>query len=155
MGPIGDKSPMGNTNPMGDVDNKMRDENGESDLARADDHYAKREYEQAIAAWEKAERRGAYGFSIFYKKAQSLRRLRRYEEAVASLEKALEVESKNADAWNTKGLVLMELNSTEEAQSCFEKATALQPANQNSRNNLQEAQEGTEKKPEKTIEFEK
>ena len=78
-----------------------------------------------------------------------------YNESLPLLDKAIELNSKNADAWNTKGLVLMELNSTEEAQSCFEKATALQPANQNFRNNLQEAQEGTEKKPEKTIEFEK
>jgi len=78
-----------------------------------------------------------------------------YNESLPLLDKAIELNSKNADAWNTKGLVLMELNSTEEAQSCFEKATALQPANQNFRNNRQEAQEGTEKKPEKTIEFEK
>ncbi len=78
-----------------------------------------------------------------------------YNESLPLLDKAIEINSKNADAWNTKGLVLMELNSTEEAQSCFEKAIALQPANRDFRDNLQKVQEGTEKKPEKTITFEK
>ncbi len=78
-----------------------------------------------------------------------------YNESLPLLDKAIDLNSKNADAWNTKGLVLMELNSTTEAQSCFEKAIALQPSNQNFQNNLQEAQEGTLKMPEKTIEFEK
>ena len=76
-----------------------------------------------------------------------------YNESLPLLDKAIELNSKNADAWNTKGLVLMELNSTEEAQSCFEKATALQPSNRDFQSNLQKAQEGLEKEPEKTIEF--
>ena len=47
----------------------------------------------------------------------------------------------------------MELNSTQEAQSCFEKATALQPSNRDFQQNRQKAQEGMEKGPEKTMEF--
>jgi Flp pilus assembly protein TadD len=77
-----------------------------------------------------------------------------FNESLPLLDKAIELNSKNADAWNSKGLILMELNSVEEAQSCFEKAVALEPSNKNFQNNLQKTQDGMERKPEKTIEFE-
>jgi tetratricopeptide (TPR) repeat protein len=77
-----------------------------------------------------------------------------FNESLPLLDKTIELNSKNADAWNSKGLILMELNSVEEAQSCFEKAVALEPSNKNFQNNLQKTQDGMERKPEKTIEFE-
>jgi len=105
--------------------------------------------EEALQAYKQAATINLSLDRAWYRQGYLLAIQGSFNESLPLLDRAIELNSKNADAWNTKGEVLMELNSTEEAQSCFEKATALQPSNRDFQNNRR----GTEKEPEKTIEF--
>jgi tetratricopeptide (TPR) repeat protein len=111
-------------------------------------------YDEALEAYSQAAALNPSLDQAWYRQGWILAMLGRYNESIPLLDKAIEFNSKNADAWNTKGLVLMERSSIEEAQSCFEKAVALEPSNRNFLENLEKAQVGMERRPEKTIEFE-
>jgi tetratricopeptide (TPR) repeat protein len=110
-------------------------------------------YAEALDAYKQATAINPSLDRAWYRQGWLLALQGSFNESLPNLDEAIKLNPKNADAWNTKGLVLMEQNLKEEAQSCFEKAIALQPTNQDFQNNLQEAQEGTEKEPEKIITF--
>lgn len=85
------------------------------------------EYEEAIAAYEKALLYAPNNAQWCIEKGYALRCLRRYDEALAAYESAIELESWNAIAFINKGTVLCECKKYEAALQAYQKALFFDP----------------------------
>jgi Tfp pilus assembly protein PilF len=85
------------------------------------------QYEQAIAAYEKALEIDPKYHIAWYGLGNALRDLGCYSEAIAAYEKALEIDPKFHIAWYGLGNALIDLGRNTEAIAAYEKALEIDP----------------------------
>ena len=87
-------------------------------MSRAEILYAQGDYEEALSAWEVAERNSP-GSLNWYKKGVALRKLGRFKEAIIALEEALKQKPGDANAWRMHASALNQVGRYSLAvQSC-------------------------------------
>ena len=91
----------------------------EDEFARAEILYAQGNYEEALSAWEEAERNRSGSLNNWYKKGVALRKLGRHKEAIIALEEALKQNPRDANAWRMHASALNQVGRSSLAvQSC-------------------------------------
>lgn len=97
--------------------------------------YQLKNYEDAIACYDKAlELNPRYDYA-WTGKGLVLDNLERYEDAIACYDKALELNPDNEVAWFDKGVVLHKLRRHEGALACYDKALEINPNYESAWNN--------------------
>jgi tetratricopeptide (TPR) repeat protein len=89
--------------------------------------YGYRNYESAIASYDKAIEVKPDYHEAWSNRGNSLSNLGRYEEAIASYDKAIEVKPDCHEAWNNRGFSLNNLGRDEEAIASYDKAIEVKP----------------------------
>jgi tetratricopeptide (TPR) repeat protein len=88
--------------------------------------FVNEDFEQAVAAFQRAiVLKPDFAFSHYYL-GRSLRRMERYQESIAAFEQALELNPLHAPSFAYLGNVLIEENRFIEAENCFHQALNLQ-----------------------------
>ncbi|MFN7217663.1 tetratricopeptide repeat protein [Microcystis sp.] len=90
-------------------------------------HAMGKEYEQAIASWDRALEIKPDDHQAWYNRGIALYNLGRFEQAIASYDRALEIKPDFHDAWNNRGNALDNLGRLEEAIASFDRALEIKP----------------------------
>ncbi|MFN7257691.1 MAG: tetratricopeptide repeat protein [Microcystis sp.] len=90
-------------------------------------HAMGKEYEQAIASWDRALEIKPDDHQAWYNRGIALYNLGRFEQAIASYDRALEIKPDFHDAWNNRGSALDNLGRLEEAIASFDRALEIKP----------------------------
>ncbi|MCZ8119819.1 MAG: tetratricopeptide repeat protein [Microcystis sp. LE18-22.4A] len=90
-------------------------------------HQMGKEYEQAIASWDRALEIKPDDHQAWYNRGVALADLGRFAEAIASYDKALEIKPDDHDAWNYRGVALADLGRFAEAIASYDKALEIKP----------------------------
>lgn len=90
---------------------------------------ATKEYEQAVASYDKALEIKPDDHENWNNRGLALRNLGRYEEAIASYDKALKIKPDKYVSWDNRGVALRNLGRYEEAIVSYDQALKLQPDN--------------------------
>jgi tetratricopeptide (TPR) repeat protein len=98
-------------------------------VLKANEHYYKKEYFEAISWYDKAIEMDPNYPKAWSNKGLTLGSLGGYKEAIACFDKALELDPNYPKAWSNKGLALGGLGRHEEAIKYFDKAIELDPNN--------------------------
>ncbi len=85
------------------------------------------EYEEAVAAYDKAVEFKPDDHEAWYNRGNALDDLGRNEEAIASYDKAVEFKPDYHQAWNNRGIALGNLGRYEEAIASYDKAVEFKP----------------------------
>ena len=85
------------------------------------------EYDQAIAAYDKALAIKPDLHQALYNRGNALGNLGRDEEAIASYDKVLAIQTDDHEAWNNRGYALGNLGRDEEAIASFERVLDIKP----------------------------
>ena len=94
-----------------------------------DDRGAKKTFQQAAVAFEKAAELNPNLYEAWRDRAGVLSELERSQEALTSINKAIEKNSKNFSLYYEKGYILAySLNHHEEAEEAYSKSIALNPS---------------------------
>ena len=103
------------------------DREAEAWCHRAQEQYMKRDFEGAIASYDKAlEFKPDYD-AAWYNRGSTLSILGRLEDAIASYDKALEFKPDFHEAWNNRGYALYDLGRLEDAIASYDKALEFKP----------------------------
>jgi len=86
-----------------------------------------RDYNKAIACYDKALELSPDDPLFWRRKGFALIRAGRYEEAAACFDRALAIDPDDATAWQRKGYVLAHLGEHESAVACCDRALMLDP----------------------------
>ncbi|MBD2204990.1 tetratricopeptide repeat protein [Calothrix sp. FACHB-168] len=97
--------------------------------------YTVKEYEAAIASYDKALEIKPDLHEAWYNRGIALGNLGRYEQAIASYDKALEIKPDLHEAWNNRGTALENLGRYEQAIASYDKALEIQPDDHEAWNN--------------------
>jgi tetratricopeptide (TPR) repeat protein len=89
--------------------------------------YFEKQYEEAIASYDKALDFKQDSFEAWFNRGVSLSELKRYEEAITSYDKAVEIKQNLSKAWSNRGSVLRILKRYEEAITSCDKALEFNP----------------------------
>jgi tetratricopeptide (TPR) repeat protein len=89
--------------------------------------YTVKEYEAAIASYDKALEIKPDDHEAWYSRGIALDDLGRNEETIASFDKALEIKPDYHQAWYSRGYALVELGRYEKAIASFDKALEIKP----------------------------
>jgi tetratricopeptide (TPR) repeat protein len=88
---------------------------------------AKRDFDAAIACYDRAiEIDPNYAYA-WYNKGFSLHSLQKYEQAIECYERAIKIDPNYANAWTNKGNSLNNLQKYEQAIKCYERAIEIDP----------------------------
>jgi tetratricopeptide (TPR) repeat protein len=90
-------------------------------------HAMGKEYEEAIASYDKALEFKPDDHQAWYNRGIALDDLGRYEEAIASYDQALEFKPDYPDAWNNRGIALYNLGRYEQAIASYDQALEIKP----------------------------
>jgi tetratricopeptide (TPR) repeat protein len=90
-------------------------------------HAMGKEYEQAIASWDRALEIKPDDHQAWYNRGVALGNLGRYEQAIASYDRALEIKPDYHQAWNGRGIALGNLGRFEEAIASWDRALEFKP----------------------------
>ncbi|MCA2814274.1 MAG: tetratricopeptide repeat protein [Microcystis sp. M090S1] len=90
-------------------------------------HQMGKEYEQAIASYDKALEIKPDYHQAWYNRGVALGNLGRLEEAIASYDKALEIKPDYHEAWYNRGFALDDLGRFAEAIASYDKALEIKP----------------------------
>ncbi|GBD53131.1 tetratricopeptide repeat protein [Microcystis aeruginosa NIES-298] len=90
-------------------------------------HAMGKEYEQAIASWDRALEFKPDDHEAWYNRGFALADLGRLEEAIASWDRALEFKPDYHEAWNNRGNALANLGRLEEAIASYDRALEIKP----------------------------
>ncbi|TRU59710.1 MAG: tetratricopeptide repeat protein [Microcystis aeruginosa Ma_QC_C_20070823_S13] len=90
-------------------------------------HAMGKEYEQAIASWDRALEFKPDDHEAWYNRGFALADLGRLEEAIASWDRALEFKPDDPEAWNNRGNALANLGRLAEAIASFDRALEIKP----------------------------
>ncbi|MCA2941850.1 tetratricopeptide repeat protein, partial [Microcystis sp. M011S1] len=90
-------------------------------------HQMGKEYEQAIASYDRALEFKPDDHEAWYNRGVALADLGRFAEAIASYDKALEIKPDDHDAWNYRGVALDDLGRFAEAIASYDKALEIKP----------------------------
>ncbi len=90
-------------------------------------HQMGKEYEQAIASYDKALEIKPDDHEAWYNRGFALADLGRLEEAIASWDRALEFKPDDPEAWNNRGNALANLGRLEEAIASYDRALEIKP----------------------------
>ena len=94
-----------------------------------------KQYENAIASYDKALEFKPDYHEAWYNRGSALYNLGRLEEAIASYDKALEIKPDKDEAWHNRGYALDDLGRFEEAIASYDKALEIKPDNHEAWNN--------------------
>lgn len=87
------------------------------------------QYEQAIAAYDKAIQIQPELVTVWLRRGEALFNLKRYEEAIASYDNAIQIKLDSDEVWYYRGLALHYSNRYEEAVASYNKAIQLKDEN--------------------------
>jgi Flp pilus assembly protein TadD len=90
-------------------------------------HAMGKEYEQAIASYDRALEFKPDDHEAWYNRGFALADLGRLEEAIASWDRALEFKPDDPEAWNNRGNALANLGRLAEAIASFDRALEIKP----------------------------
>ena len=90
-------------------------------------HQMGKEYEQAIASFDKALEFKPDDHQAWYNRGFALDDLGRFEEAIASYDKALEIKPDDHQAWYNRGFALGNLGRFEQAIASYDRALEIKP----------------------------
>ena len=90
-------------------------------------HQMGKEYEQAIASYDKALEIKPDYHEAWYNRGVALGNLGRLEEAIASYDQALEFKPDYHEAWNNRGIALLNLGRFEQAIASYDRALEFKP----------------------------
>ncbi|MCA2505930.1 MAG: tetratricopeptide repeat protein [Microcystis sp. M54BS1] len=90
-------------------------------------HAMGKEYEQAIASWDRALEFKPDDPEAWNNRGNALANLGRLAEAIASYDRALEIKPDDPDAWNYRGNALADLGRLEEAIASWVRALEIKP----------------------------
>ncbi|MCA2701472.1 MAG: tetratricopeptide repeat protein [Microcystis sp. M179S2] len=90
-------------------------------------HQMGKEYEQAIASWDRALEFKPDYHEAWNNRGNALGNLGRFEEAIASYDRALEIKPDFHEAWDNRGIALHKLGRLEEAIASFDQALEIKP----------------------------
>ncbi len=90
-------------------------------------HAMGKEYEQAIASWDRALEIKPDDHQAWYNRGIALGNLGRLAEAIAYFDRALEIKPDFHDAWNNRGNALGNLGRLEEAIASYDQALEIKP----------------------------
>ena len=96
-------------------------------ILKGNEHYYKKEYEEAIRNYDKAIRINPKYAAVHNNKGRSLYHSKRYKEAIECSKRAVELDRKYPDAWMNIGRSLYKLGKYEEAIENLDKAVELVP----------------------------
>lgn len=83
------------------------------------------QYEQAIAAYDRAIQLREDSFPMWYFKGVALFQLQRYQDAIAAYDKTLQLAPDFSQAWQSRGEALFELGQYQDAIASYDKAIAV------------------------------
>ena len=95
-------------------------------LQRGNRFIGNRDYEQGIAAYDKAISYKQNFYQAWYHRGIALKQLKRYEDAIASYDQAIEIIDCE-QAWYSRGIALHERGSYEDAIASYERAVEIKP----------------------------
>jgi tetratricopeptide (TPR) repeat protein len=98
-------------------------------------HQMGKEYEQAIASYDKALEIKPDYHEAWYNRGVALGNLGRLEEAIASYDQALEFKPDYHEAWNNRGIALRNLGRFEQAIASYDRALEFKPDKHEAWNN--------------------
>ena len=90
-------------------------------------HLAAKEYEEAIASYDRALQIKPDDHQAWYNRGIALFKLGRYEEAIASCDRALQFKPDHHQVWNNRGNALGNLGRYEEAIASYDRALQIKP----------------------------
>ncbi len=90
-------------------------------------HAMGKEYEQAIASYDKALEIKPDDHEAWYGRGFALGNLGRFAEAIASFDQALEIKPDDHEAWYNRGFALDDLGRFAEAIASYDKALEIKP----------------------------
>ena len=96
---------------------------------RGNAEFAVGEYEEALAAYDRAIELDPDHAVAHLNRGPALARLERYKEALAACDRAIELDPSHAGAHTNRGVVLARLERYKEALSAFDRAIELDPDN--------------------------
>ncbi len=94
---------------------------------RGNEQYYERDFEEAIASYDKALEFKPDDHAAWNNRGIALDNLGRREDAIASYDKALKLKPDDHAAWNNRGLALVNLGRLEEAIASWDKALEIKP----------------------------
>ncbi|WP_419547895.1 tetratricopeptide repeat protein, partial [Microcystis sp.] len=90
-------------------------------------HQMGKEYEQAIASYDKALEIKPDDHDAWYGRGFALDDLGRFEDAIASYDRALEIKPDDHQAWYNRGIALRNLGRLEQAIASYDRALEIKP----------------------------
>jgi tetratricopeptide (TPR) repeat protein len=90
-------------------------------------HAMGKEYEQAIASWDRALEFKPDDHEAWNNRGIALANLGRFEDAIASYDRALEIKPDFHDAWYGRGIALGNLGRFEQAIASYDRALEIKP----------------------------
>ena len=90
-------------------------------------HQMGKEYEQAIASYDRALEIQPDDHQAWCNRGNALDDLGRFEEAIASFDRALEIKPDDPEAWYNRGNALKNLGRLEEAIASYDQALEVKP----------------------------
>jgi len=90
-------------------------------------HAAAKEYEEAIASYDRALQIKPDKHHAWNDRGNILRRLGRHEEAIASYDRAIQINPDKGNAWYNRGNALVNLGRYEEAIASYDRALQIKP----------------------------
>ncbi|WP_249267949.1 tetratricopeptide repeat protein [Microcystis aeruginosa FBCC-A68] len=90
-------------------------------------HAMGKEYEQAIASWDRALEIKPDDPDAWFIRGFALYNLGRFEQAIASYDQALEIKPDDPDAWFIRGFALYNLGRFEQAIASYDQALEFKP----------------------------
>jgi tetratricopeptide (TPR) repeat protein len=98
-------------------------------IDRGNDLFYKRDFENAIVAYNRAIELQANNYIPWFNKSLAYIQLNKFEKALESVTQSIQINPSNSDALNTKGLAYMNLKRKEEALATFDDALKINPNN--------------------------
>src|SRR5690348_194625 len=96
-------------------------------ILKANEHYYKKEYDEAIECYDKALEIDPKDADALNNKGLALNKLGKYKEAIEYYDKASEIDPKYVLAFNNIGSALCDLKKYKEAIESFDKALEIDP----------------------------
>ncbi|AKV66074.1 TPR domain protein component of TonB system [Microcystis panniformis FACHB-1757] len=90
-------------------------------------HQMGKEYEQAIASFDRALEIKPDDHQAWYNRGIALKNLGRFEQAIASFDRALEIKPDDHEAWYNRGVALGNLGRFEQAIASYDRALEFKP----------------------------
>ena len=95
-------------------------------LQQGNEFFEWKDYEGAIASFDRAIEIKPDDHQAWYGRGLALSNLRRYEEVIASYDRAIEIKPDNHEVWNNQSIALENLGRYEEATASIKRAVETQ-----------------------------